>query len=287
MTATLVTDVVTQPEVPIWPGAAPGSEDWTHQEFAEVQEDTGWYVIHNVVVPTLTPVLPAPGTANATAMIVAPGGAYVGLAWDHEGLSTAQWLADRGITAFVLKYRLLEDRGPAALADAPPLADRDAFFAWMREKTAPARAWGALDGEQAVRVLRGRADEWGIDPARVGIIGYSAGGSLALNTAMTTDPHARPDLVIAVYSAYVDRDVPADAPPLFGVVAADDPLGSYLLETTRDWVDAGTPAELHVYERGGHGFSIHPTEGPVATWSDRLADWLDTRGLLAKPETEA
>ena len=284
MTARLVTDVVTQPEVPIWPAAAPGSEDWTHTEFAEIQDDTGWYVIHNVVTPTLTPVLPRRGTANGTAVIVAPGGAYVGLAWDHEGLSTAQWLTDRGVTAFVLKYRLLEDRGPEALADAPPLTDQRAFFAWMRKKTAPARAWGAADGEQAIRVLRSQTDTWGIDATRIGILGYSAGGSLAMNVAMTTDPDVRPDFVIAAYSAYVDRETPANPPPLFGVVAADDPLGSHLLETVRGWLDAGSPAELHLYERGGHGFSITPAGGPVATWGDRLSDWLESRALLTSPE---
>lgn len=280
MTTGLVTHVVTQPEIRLWPGVAPGSEDATWTEFAEVQDDTGWYVIHNVVVPTLTPVLPDPAIANGSAMVVAPGGAYVGLAWDHEGLETARWLAERGITAFVLKYRLLEDRGPEGLADAPPMTDLEAFFAWVEEQTRPMRTLAGHDGEQAVRTVRDRAAEFDVDSGRVGIIGFSAGGSVALHTAVTEDASARPDVVVAVYSGFFDLPVPPDAPPLFGVVAADDPLGGHLHGTVGRWLAAGVPTELHLYERGGHGFSVKPQGGPVDTWPDRLEDWLVLHDIL-------
>lgn len=276
----LVTDVVTQPELRLWPSVAPGSEDWSHQEYAEIQEDTGWYFVHNVVTPTLTPVLPEPGSANGSAMIVAPGGAYVALAWDHEGLETARWLAARGITAFVLKYRLLEEPDPSVLAEAPPMTDVPAFSEWMKQKTAPTRKLAGQDGQQAVRLLRERADEWGLDRERIGILGFSAGGSTALETAIAEDPHARPDIVVSVYNGFFDGPVPAHVPPLFGVVAADDPLVGRLIEVARMWTAVGAPTEIHVYEQGGHGFSVKPQGLPVDSWPERLADWLAHRGWL-------
>jgi acetyl esterase/lipase len=284
--------VTTTDTIRLWPGAAPGSEDWTHEEETFVEPSNGMFVYRNVVVPTLTPVLPQAGSGNGTAVVVAPGGAFAALAWQHEGTATAQWFADRGVAAFVLKYRTT--RLPSDMAELvaqigpmPDPRDGPAMMAWLRKGIGNTPDLATADGEQAIRVLREQADQWGIDPARVGIIGFSAGGTVAIQTAATTDVDARPAFVADIYGAFCDRDIPSDAPPFFAVVAADDTLcRDALLDTTRKWLNAGVPAVLHVYEAGGHGFGLTPQGTPVDTWTERLADWLATRGFLPSGATK-
>ena len=276
---------LTEP-IRLWPGAAPGSEDWVDDEESLTDPSNGMFVIRNVVVPTLTPVLPAPGTGNGAAVVVAPGGAFAALAWHHEGTSTATWFAERGVAAFVLKYRLA--RLPRDMAEVvarigpmPDPSDGPGMLAWLRKGIGNAPELATDDGEQAIRVIRQRAAEWGIDPARVGIIGFSAGGTVALQTAATSDPAARPSFVANIYGAFCDREITADAPPMFAVVAADDALCRVaFFEVAQRWMDAGLPTELHVYENGGHGFGLTKQGIPVDTWTDRLSDWLTVRSFL-------
>ena len=270
----------------LWPGAAPGSEDWIDDETSGVDPSNGMFLVRNVVLPTLTPVLPEPSARNGTAVVVAPGGAFAGLAWDHEGTATAAWFAERGVAAFVLKYRLA--RLPADMTDLiaeigpmPDVNDGPAMLAWLRRGIGNAPELATADGEQAIRVVRARAGALGIDEERVGIIGFSAGGTVALQTATTVDPKARPSFVANIYGAFCDRDVTVDAPPMFAVVAADDGLcRASFLEVAHRWMDAGVPTELHVYEKGGHGFGLAKQELPVDSWTDRLEDWLTARGFL-------
>lgn len=276
----------TQDPIRLWPGPAPGSEDWTDDEESLTDPNTGMFVIRNVVVPTLTPMLPDPGAANGTAVVVAPGGAFAALAWHHEGTSTAEWLAKRGIVAFVLKYRLARlPSDPAELiAEIGPMPDPNdgpAMTAWLRKGIKNAPDLATADAEQAIRLLRARAAEWGVAPDRIGIIGFSAGGTVASQTAATTDPQARPTFVVNMYGAFCDRDVTSAAPPMFGVVAADDTLcRDSFLDVARRWMDAGVPTEVHVYESGGHGFGMTPQGSAVDTWPDRLGEWLATRGMV-------
>lgn len=279
-------DAVVSAPLQIWPGLAPGSEGWSHAEHAATDPATGVYLIRNVVTPTITPVLPAPETANGSAVVVAPGGGFAALAWHHEGTATAQWFADRGVTAFVLKYRLAplpSDRSALVTRLGPPPSDSDpaALGAWMRQAIGTAPDLATADAEQAIRMIRARAETWALDPARVGIIGYSAGGTVALQAAATADPEARPVFVANIYGAFLERDVTGEAPPYFGVVAADDTLClGFCLEAAQKWLAAGVPTELHVYECGGHGFGLTPQKLPVDTWSDRLAEWLATRDFV-------
>jgi acetyl esterase/lipase len=265
---------VTLDPIALWPRVAPGSEAWTHQETSEVDPLTNTMAYKNVVVPTLTPVLPPEHKRNGTAVIVAPGGAFVALAWEHEALPTAEWFAALGVAAFALKYRVV--RAPEPEEATELMKDPDGLRKFMSN----AADICAEDGEQAVRVVRGRADEWGLDPARIGILGYSAGGTVALRTAVTADPQARPAFVANIYGAWLGRDVPSDAPPCFTVVAADDPACDWCLDSASAWRAAARPVELHVYERGGHGFALRKQGLPVDAWTDRLADWLRTEGLL-------
>lgn len=217
----------------------------------------GSVAVRNVSAATLTPYLPPPEIATGAAVIVAPGGGFLVEAMENEGWSQARWLAARGIAAFVLKYRL----------QATPVDD-DAFRAAVRARFAAAVvAPGAArslttpraaveDGCAAVDLVRRRASAWGVDPARVGWLGFSAGAMIGLAVA-GSEPGVRPDFVGAIYPAMDAVDVRADAPPLFVAMAADDPLfGRQGYGLVQSWHEAGRSAELHVYAKGGHGFGM-------------------------------
>jgi acetyl esterase/lipase len=266
---------------------APGSEGASHSE-SELRQDES-VIVRNVVRPTLTPFLPDPAVANGTAVVVAPGGGFHFLAWDYEGTHVAAWLAARGVTAFLLKYRLA-DTGPTEETYATAMGslmqrliseavhgggvDLDGLAPDIRH-----RAYA--DGEEAVRLVRRRAAEWSVDPARIGFLGFSAGAFVATATALTQDELARPDFVAPIYGGHAPGPVPETAPPLFAVVAADDGLcRRTCVETAQAWMQAGRPTELHVYERGGHGFGARKLGLPVDGWMDRLADWMHSGGFL-------
>ncbi len=187
--------------IPVWPGAARGTTDWSGPEI-ELDADLPagkTHIITNVTVPTLSVFKPTPGTATGAAMIVVPGGAFRALPCDLEGTEIANWLARHGITAFVLKYRV---RPPGASAPAGPET-----FDHFLVRTTAARA--SADATQALKILRARADNLGIDPHRVGMIGFSAGAITTLDVA--TGGSSRPDYVVSAYGAMPDRR--ARAPP--------------------------------------------------------------------------
>jgi len=278
---------------PIWPGGAPGSEDWDWQErTAPVPWGARhWRYARNVVQPTVTVFRPPAGKANGTAMVVAPGGAFHFLMLEHEGYDMARWLNGLGVTAFVLKYRLA--RTPDT--DADMLAFRDNLQKQLGEArrgdTAPpnreiirqVRLMGEEDGRQALRFARAHAAEWGIDPARIGISGYSAGGAVAMGAAMQYDAASRPDFAVGIYPAYrAELTVPANPPPLFLVIADDDasvaPISSSRLY--EEWHKAGGPAELHIFGNGAHGFGMAATGTLSDAWTRLLESWMRWRGLL-------
>jgi acetyl esterase/lipase len=279
-------DVPLGDAINLWPGVAPGSETWSLEEESGVDPTNGLFQFRNVVTPTITPVLPKPGTANGTAVVVAPGGGFSSLIWHHEGTSTADWFVDRGVTVFVLKYRLAQlspDMSEVTVKHGPmpDYSDGDAIRAWFRQAIDTVPDLATADGEQAIRHIRRNASDWNVDPARLGIIGFSAGGTVAMQTATTSDPEARPAFVANLYGSFLERDVPADAPPYFAAVAADDHLCiGYVLDATQKWLTAGAPTELHVYENGGHGFGMCPELGAVVHWADRFVEWLASRGFM-------
>ena len=254
----------------------------------------GTDMLRNVSDPSLTVFAPDPAKANGVGVIVCPGGAWRVLAWDHEGITPARWLAARGYTAFLLKYRLLASPSdpaefaaslntmaastlslipgagaPRTLADALP----DASIARAREIA-------AADGRRAVEIVRERAAEWGIKPNQIGMIGFSAGGFLVADIAV--DPRAAPLAFVApIYGGETQgRAVPVDAPPLFTAVAQDDRQFFRVVEGLyADWSSADRPAELHVFTRGGHGFGVRKKGLPVDRWIDLLGDWLADQGF--------
>lgn len=267
--------------IPLWPGAAPGSEDWSHAEQEGINRWDGYRLARNVTTPTLTVFRPDPARANGTAMIVAPGGGFHFLSMETEGTMMARWLAAQGVTAFVLKYRLV-----------PTAADDEVFWAQMvrlfsgdrsaQAEMARIQPLAIEDGRQAVRLVRQQAATWGIDPHRIGLMGFSAGGMVTAGVALEHDADSRPDFIAPIYGApFEPVHVPADAPPMFILVASDDPLLSTQCVTFyQAWKTAGKEAELHVYAKGGHGFGMKQQNLPIDTWPDRLADWMRTQGLL-------
>jgi acetyl esterase/lipase len=279
--------------VNVWPGK-PAGDDASQigpEKFFELKvggkpyevggKPTKW--LTNVTTPTLTIYRPAKENDTGAAVLIAPGGGYHNLGWDVEGEEVAAWLNSIGVTGILLKYRCPRRPGDTKGVPAPgPLKD----------------------AQRAVSLVRSRAKEWGIDPNRIGIIGFSAGGHLAGATATNFDRRSydpidavdrvscRPDFAVMCYSGYFwlpDRGelsptvrTPADAPPLFFVHASDDKVSSvehsvqFYLALKR----AGVDAELHVYATGGHGFAVRKNVGPCAAWTRSCEEWLRDRGML-------
>ncbi len=272
---------------------------------ADVGPEQAWHVpagvaagstfLRNVSEPTLTVFRPAPGKANGVGVLVCPGGGWTVLAWDHEGLDVVRWLNARGYTAFLLKYRVsgtpadeAEFLASAAAVEAlhahkPTAAQSPRAMGELmrgREPLLHAREIAADDGRRALALVRERAGEWGVDPARVGMIGFSAGAFLVADVAMK--PEAAPAaFVAAIYGGETRGDpVPADAPPLFTIVAQDDRLLFHMVEGLYlDWSAADRAAELHIYARGAHGFGMIPQGLPSDRWLDLFEAWLADRGF--------
>nr|WP_253069907.1 alpha/beta hydrolase [Sphingomonas sp. H160509] len=247
--------------------------------------ETGETMIYDVSEPTLELYRPAPGRANGTAVIVAPGGGFVALGYTFGGTDVARALADRGITAFVLKYRTIRSGdGPMRM---PDVHMKEMGIVMSRAETGrpvemprfAGEPHAIEDGARAMAIVRQRAREWGIDPHKVGVIGFSAGAYLAADLAIGAKA-SRPDFVGLIYGG-LRTPVPEDAPPAFIAGAADDEYqrnDPVLLYTA--WRQAGASAELHLYERGGHGFDLHAKGTTSDHWFDELVWWLQSRGLL-------
>ena len=237
-------------------------------------------IARNIAVPTITPVLPDPAKATGAAVIVAPGGAFLSLSMDTEGFAVARWLADHGVAAFVLKYRTkpVPDDDRAFMAHVGSVMAEAARPGGTHELTEPMAAKDAL---QALRVIRGRAADWHVDPARVGIIGFSAGAQTALQSVLTGSGGERPAFVGFIYGPMESVGVPAGAPPLFAALALDDPLfGHSGFGIVEAWQKAGAPVELHAYERGDHGFGTGRQGTTTTLVMDEFRLWLASRGLL-------
>jgi acetyl esterase/lipase len=278
-----------QEVIPLWPGTAPGSETWIQKE-VKYLNDQGQQMIRNVVIPTLTVYKPDPAKANGSAMIVAPGGGFLFLSWQTEGTEVAEWLASRGVTAFLLKYRLSNSGSTQEEFQKAMMALFSSISAAInsensgkpegdisRNKTMSEIAvLGQEDGRQAIRIVRSRAAEWGIDPHKIGIMGFSAGGMVTLGPLLQHDAESRPDFAGAIYTPWSDSPVPADAPPLFILAAGDDKLTE---KGSIQMYSAWKEAELHIYSKGGHGFGMQKKDLPVDSWIERLGDWMKSQGF--------
>lgn len=236
----------------------------------------------NVTVATLTPFLPAAGKGSGAAVIVAPGGGFRTLSMENEGWQVAQALADKGVAAFVLKYRL--NQTPADMAGFErSMAE---LFSGTAKRPPPppdgaaAYAPQIADARAAFALVRARADEWHVDPKRIGMLGFSAGAMLTMATTLHGQD-AKPAFIGNIYGPITAVAVPADAPPLFIALAADDPFfGNSGYGLVDSWRNARRPVELHLFEQGGHGFGMYQKTTTSTGWFDSYVRWLGMHGYL-------
>ena len=250
--------------VNIWSGVAPGSESWTQKERTIENTPVGT-VVFNVVTPTLTAYLPERTKATGTGVIIAPGGAFVALAISLESNDVARWLRERGIAAFVLKYRIVEKRGEGI----PANMDMD-----------EAGKYGVADGIQALKVVRQNAAEWGVSPDRVGFMGFSAGAMVTSGALLQRDAAARPNFAAMIYGAPfgVMPAIPAKLPPMFMAWAQDDAVALGPINKFHDALkSAGHKPEVHIFNAGGHGFGMRKQGTSSDHWIDAFYYWLEAQ----------
>ena len=259
-------------------GGMPGAtapESW-HSQYGSV-------FARNVTIATLTPFLPDPAKATGAAVIVAPGGGFRTLSMDNEGWAVARALAARGVAAFVLKYRL-----------TPTPADMPGFEKSMTEmfsgaarppRLTPEEAMAGIapmiaDARAAFALVRARSGEWHVDPNRIGMVGFSAGAMLTMATTLKGED-AKPAFIGNIYGSLAAVTVPADAPPMFVALAADDPLfGNSGFGLIESWRAAKRPVEFHLFEQGGHGFGMYPKATTSTGWFDSFFRWIEMHGFL-------
>jgi acetyl esterase/lipase len=254
----------------------PASESWFRQ--------WGQPMARNITTATLTPFLPAPGKGNGAAVLVAPGGGFRWLALNHEGWAVAQALADKGIAAFVLKYRL-----------QPTPESLDGFKDSMNRMFAAAGSGDGnprslqpdlsnqlADAEAAYALIHARAKEWGVDTQRLGMIGFSAGAGLTMHSTLNSKT-MKLAFIGPIYGGMGPVTVPKDAPPMFNVIATDDFLFRGQFGVVKSWFDAGRPVEFHLFQNGGHGFGLGYPGKTAQGWFPLFVNWLDVNGWLKAP----
>jgi acetyl esterase/lipase len=272
-----------QKVIPLYQGAAPGSESWN---WSEKENDNNMFntkVIYNVAKPTLTVFTPENGTANGSAVIICPGGGFHVLSINSEGNQVAKWLAKKGYTCFVLKYRLVH-----SLTDDPVTE----MMSKMTSPTADTTTEKVIglsiaDGKAAIAYVRQHAAEYGILPDQIGIVGFSAGGTVAASAGYDYTPENRPNFIAPIYAFMPDtlqKEIPADAPPMFIAAASDDQLGlaPHSVDLYKNWLASKHPVELHMYAKGGHGFGMRKQDLPSDSWIERFGEWLDLQGFAKK-----
>jgi acetyl esterase/lipase len=269
--------------IPLWPAGTPGVGDPGQPEQESVIQPNNMKIVRNVAWPTLSVYRPEPTAATGAGVVICPGGAWHFLAIEHEGTAVAQWLVERGIAALVLRYRLI----PTAADEAEFWAQYHANMsddARMRDLTREYRPPAVADGTQALRIARQRAAEWGLLPERLGVIGFSAGASLAVGLGLGYDESTRPAFIAPIYTApYESLPIPVDAPPLFLALASDDDMAVRAsLPLYNAWRDAGCSSELHVFDKGGHGFGMLKQGLPSDGWIDLFGEWIRGLGFLER-----
>lgn len=280
----LTNAVQAQKVIRLYSDAAPGSEHWKHQEKEYFSQIWNTQVVTNVVNPTLTVFSPETDKANGTAVIICPGGAFHALSINSEGVDVARWLAARGVTAFVLRYRLVQTGEDGVKEVMAKMGNKPANIDSDNVDVVPL---AVADGLAAVTYVRKHSAEFGVNPNRIGFMGFSAGGTVTASVAFQYSAENRPDFVAPVYvymGAVKPAEVPKDAPPMFIVAASDDQLGLApdSVKLYSQWIAAKKPAELHMYSKGGHGFGMRKQNLPSDQWIERFGDWLSLQGLLKK-----
>jgi dienelactone hydrolase len=299
-----------QPVIKIWDGPAPGSENWTQKETLYEYNSPIWnemnIALFNVVEPTLTVFLPSPEKVNGSAMIVCPGGGFTALSWDTEGLNVARKLAGKGITAFVLKYRIAytgstpeevnliaktsyggEKRTPesmeltkknseitqsitASYTQAPGKVDLNSTLA---RDLGNIQFMAGDDGRRAVEYVRQNASKWNLKPDKIGMIGFSAGGMVTLDVAFNHTAESKPNIIGVMYGVFGAKGVPADPMPMFMAATQYEALRG-AAELYASWCGARLPAEIHSFTGANHGFGYRENGDTVNSWMDLFYNFL-------------
>lgn len=254
-------------EIPLWKDLHPKAENV--KEKIRIPP-SGDHVISNIHFPSINPYLPDSSRNTGVAVIIIPGGGHRELWIDHEGYNIASWLKEKGVAAFVLKYRLAKDSISTYTVDGEEVSDV----------------------QQAIRIVRSRSKEWGIKTDKIGVMGFSAGGEIAglasmrFNQSNMQSENIRPDFQALIYPGGIARlDTVNNAPPLFlcGGAKDRDDIAKGLAELYLKYRTKGIPAELHIYAQAGHGFGLRTsTQGAVKTWLDRFLDWMVDGGIMSK-----
>ena len=261
-----------------------GSENWTWMEQTSTKNIFNTEVVYNVAQPTITSYLPPKDLATGTAIVIAPGGAFHTLSINSEGVDVAKWLNNKGIAAFVLKYRVAR-----SFTDDPvkELMSKMSNFKALDVENDTIVPLAMADGLTAMKYVRDHAKEMDIDPNKIGIMGFSAGGTLTMSVVYNAIDENRPNFVAPIYAyepAIIGSTPPSVKTPIFVAVAGDDQLGMMPMSINiyKKWFDAKHPAELHIYEKGGHGFGMRKQNLPTDTWYERFGEWLKSQGYLKK-----
>lgn len=264
-------------------GNGPGWQEWAGNLGIkdEVYMGGAARAVYNVTIPTYTPYLPSKETNTKTAVIIAPGGGFRLLAMGHEGYEVAEWLAERGIAAFVLKYRLVQLKSLQDFGTSGQQIPID-----------EAGVMGVTDGIHAINMIRERASEYNIDPNRIGMIGFSAGAHVAAMAGLNENVEARPNFVGPIYgAAFGDMpnipkaDSENELPPFFIASSINDPTvkAELVMDFAKALFAAGYTPELHLFKDGGHGFGMTRQGTSSDMWKDEFYWWLKTQNLVQKP----
>jgi acetyl esterase/lipase len=270
-----------QKEILLYKGLPPGSENWTWKEGLNNNNSVKVMTVYNVVHPTLTAYLPDQAIATGTAIIIAPGGGFHFLAIDHEGTNADQWLVKKGITVFILKYRLVHVTSDNPFDDMLNAPDPKAWD----DESLPIIPLAVADGRAAIAYVRNHAAEYKISKDRIGFMGFSAGGRVAAGIAFGYNTDNRPNFIVPVYADMPESEqnlVLPDAPPAFIVCAQDDEFGfaTHAINLYTKWYAAKRPVEMHLFSSGGHGFGVGSSTNTTHNWMDRLVDWLTVQQLI-------
>ena len=253
----------------------PGNIQWAESTKEYYSNDWKTQVLTNVSKPTLEVFKPANGS-NGTSIIIAPGGGLYALSIEKEGKDVARWLNQKGITAFVLSYRLV----PTGVDGVKELQSDGRK---VEEKVAPLLPLSIADGLTAVSYVREHADDLGVNPDKIGFMGFSAGGSVAMGVAFNANSSNMPNFLVPVYAWMTilgEYDVPENAPPMAVICAANDYLAQESLKLYTKWRDSGITSEIHLYSQGGHGFGMQKQNLPVDSWPTRIYEWAVIEGLV-------
>lgn len=276
----------------LYNGPAPGSEDWDWEEYSYT-DAAGDSYFANIKDPEIIAYLPLADKATGAAMIVCPGGGFTVNYYTKEGTNVAEWLADHGVAAFVLKYRLVHFARNSEEAfysitgtPAPKYTPEEA--AALEARRPVGIQMGYDDGRAAIAYVRSHAADFGVDPNRIGIMGFSAGGLVSIDVALNHTPESRPNLVAPIYGEVEElpESLPKDAAPLFLAAPEYDIFnGLTAIDMVRKWRDAGLPAEAHYFAYEGHGFGYSPDPArhrPSYVWIDLFYIFMQKSGFLSK-----